>query len=876
MLLILRTLVFLIYFVAGSSFLHHKWINRPFGNRDYFYSLSSRVCLNPHQQAKLSSGSSLTYIPGIRQHHSTRIHAARYEYVSPTISMKEKRSKLPIRSLLIDNYDSYTYNLWQLLASVNGIPPLVIQNDQYSSWEELISELEGKFDNIVLSPGPGTPNNPADIGVSIDSILKCKAPLLGVCLGHQSIGLANGGSVIRAPEQMHGRLSKVYHDDAGLFQNIPNPFNVVRYHSLLVEDSLSANHDLLVTAKTSDGVIMGLKHKHKPIYGVQFHPESIATEYGRKVLENFYDITLSLSSSATSDCDKVMSLVADFQVRPVRTKLIRNIYVSEVPLAPSTTASSLFQHLYANQSASFWLDSAIAGISSDNAVSNISHSFMGCLDSRDDYSVEYYAADGERNEVVQRYAWGRDPSQLEHHGMQQNIFEYIHQRLELEKDVLTSYHRDYDAKKELASSMPWNLPGMMFGYIGYEARDAASQILHANQTLDGCFNYSATRSQSQSRQRPYAKELSHPLALFLCPSRYIVIDHTNHRAYVVTSTVSNISDPQQSRELAAELKQRINDFQTLNPTATHATNAAANERLRNPSGVLISNKSPKEYLEDIESSMESIRAGDTYEVCLTMQFDGEASINDSLKIYNRLRRHNAAPYACYLRYDPYRAYPQQQTDSSKSQELGLRNMPVDGFAVLCSSPERYLKITDGNLIETKPIKGTARRDKSDADSDAVIAYELEHDEKSRAENLMIVDLMRNDLGRICEIGSVHVPFMMKVESFASVHQLVTTIRGRLADNMNIADALVATFPGGSMTGAPKRRTMEIIDALEQRPRGIYSGTIGYISMNGAADLNIAIRTAYMADNQITVGSGGAIVILSDPKKVSYQYHVLVI
>jgi para-aminobenzoate synthetase len=259
------------------------------------------------------------------------------------------------------------------------------------------------------------------------------------------------------------------------------------------------------------------------------------------------------------------------------------------------------------------------------------------------------------------------------------------------------------------------------------------------------------------------------------------------------------------------------------------------------------------YMEMVERCQASLHSGDSYELCLTNMLRAPRTAGDAdpWSVYMQLRRRNPAPYAAFLDFS---AVPRQGRRASRV-----------GPVLCCSSPERFLRGTRDGALEAKPIKGTARRHPDDPKRDREAARRLLESEKDRAENLMIVDLLRNDLGRVAETGSVRVPGLMRLESFATVHQMVSTIVAQKRGRVGTGEVIRAAFPGGSMTGAPKVRSMAILDALEGGPRGVYSGSLGYISWSGAFDLNIVIRTAIFSDGEILVGAGGAIVVQSDPR-----------
>ncbi len=308
-----------------------------------------------------------------------------------------------------------------------------------------------------------------------------------------------------------------------------------------------------------------------------------------------------------------------------------------------------------------------------------------------------------------------------------------------------------------------------------------------------------------------------PDSLLLRVERFLAIDHLKDLLYIVGP-----------EEWADEIENRIAAIPAIEaaPPRWNRGRPAACFRLPH-----------EDYLERVRQCVALIEAGESYELCLTNQLCLRTDI-PALDYYETLRQINPAPYSAYLQFD--------------------------GIQVASTSPECFLRIDRGRKAESRPIKGTVRRGR-DAAEDERLRNLLANDERYRAENLMIVDLVRHDLSRVCEVGSVRVPRLMEVETYETVHQLVSTIEGRLRPDATTGDCLRALFPGGSMTGAPKLRSIELLDELEPGARGIYSGCIGFLGFNGTADLSIVIRTAVFQEGRVSLGVGGAIVAQSDPQ-----------
>ncbi|MCQ0987746.1 aminodeoxychorismate synthase component I [Jiella marina] len=244
-----------------------------------------------------------------------------------------------------------------------------------------------------------------------------------------------------------------------------------------------------------------------------------------------------------------------------------------------------------------------------------------------------------------------------------------------------------------------------------------------------------------------------------------------------------------------------------------------------------------DYRAGIERVREYIRDGDIFQANIAQTFQAKLpAAFDPFALYLRLRRSNAAPFGAYFDFGD--------------------------LQIASSSPERFVKLQDG-MVEARPIKGTAKRS-ADPAEDRALAETLLASEKDRAENVMIVDLLRNDIARVCTPDSVEVPVLCGLESYAAVHHLVSVVTGRLAEGYCATDLIAASFPGGSITGAPKIRAMDIITEIENTARGPYCGSMGYLGFDGTMDLNIAIRTVSFEAGRARLSAGGGITILSDP------------
>jgi para-aminobenzoate synthetase component 1 len=379
---------------------------------------------------------------------------------------------------------------------------------------------------------------------------------------------------------------------------------------------------------------------------------------------------------------------------------------------------------------------------------------------------------------------------------------------ELLRELIERYRKEADADFPMPT-------GGAVGYLSYDLFPKVEQIVH---TVEN--------------------DLGMPEMFFAFYDCVTVFEHHEGTAKLVLAPPT---------EAVGEIPQDIIDFwqgppveQKINSEKAGNGKADSTPAPRFSKHGLKPCQSRESYLASVRRVLEHIAAGDVYQVNFSQRFETDF-VGDPVEFYARLRQTSPAPFGACL-------FP-------------------DDFVVFSNSPERYLVIENG-YIETRPIKGTRPRGRDEAE-DRALARELAASEKDGAEHLMIVDLERNDLGRVCDYDTVHVPEFKIIESYANVHHMVSTVAGRVHPSRDLVDCITNSFPGGSITGAPKIRAIEIIDELELTARGVYCGSIGYIDFTGRVDLNIAIRTAVKHNGKLYFQVGGGIVADSDPEE-EYQ------
>jgi para-aminobenzoate synthetase len=691
-----------------------------------------------------------------------------------------------VRTLLVDNVDSYTYNLFQLIWQTYGVKPLIVRNDD----PRLLTPGELGVDAVVISPGPGDPARAEDVGLVPELLERWHGPVLGVCLGHQLLGLLAGGRVERAPHPEHGRIERIRHDGSPLFAGIPSPFAGVRYHSLHVVGGAARR-----LAWSADDVAQALEVPGKPWWGVQFHPESVASEFGDVLFRNFRELALQSAagasagrlSAASASAGRLSGAGASVgrlsgangdpaaPAAPPAASAPLVLSAAAVPFAAS--AQELFDALAAPGEDVVWLDSSTP---------------------EHDAARFLYLCWGERVEIDR----GAGESEL---------------------GAFAARFRS--AAIEGADAVPFGFRGGYAGWFGYEADQPMTTGPQAN------------------------------LSRWLEVRRFVAIDHAAATAWVVT--VGDRADAAERAAWAARAAEevaRLGDRDgagspsgrgRIQPAGGNEGPRSSAERRRAeieaPGAGLdvdaLVELGPAAYRAAVERAQEWLRAGESYEICLTTGIRLRAT-EPGPALYRRLRALNPAPFAAYAR--------------------------IGGIEVLSSSPELFLAIDAAGRAEARPMKGTAPRS-ADPVVDAANAAALARDPKTIAENLMIADLLRNDLGVLAARGSVRVPELMRVEAYAAAHQMVSVIEADVPRGIRSIDVVAACFPPGSMTGAPKVRTVELLRELEPSPRGVYSGVLGFIGFDGVTQLNVLIRTAVQHDGELSIGAGGAIVLASDPQ-----------
>ncbi|KAH0548620.1 hypothetical protein GP486_007836 [Trichoglossum hirsutum] len=721
------------------------------------------------------------------------------------------------RILFVDAYDSFSWNIVDLLQNLLSVEVFVIKTDAIFAEEEFLGLLRC-FDAVLVGPGPGNPNNKQDIGL-IDSLWKLEGkdilPILGICLGFQSLALSFGASIERLHLPQHGQVATVTHNGTSIFRNV-GTLRATLYHSLHARlcDQVSGSSagELWVSkhcplleplawnlhSRPDSPVLMGIKHVLKPFWGVQFHPESVCSnEECKEMIRNWYEDSLSWNFARNrSSLPEVPPFVfgrcrrgSYMNSRRTESTLLPRHYqvVTETLDQRSLTVSGICEILSLPKQDMIVLESASIrqGLGTHSIIGVLSGDYM-----RIEYSVE--------ESVVRLVYPSGTSSRVPLQGL--SVWEWL-------DDLIRGVQiTGGDSKVPF-----W---GGFMGVFSYEM---------------GLQKYLA----------PSRKGNAPDVSLALV-QRSVVFDHQQQHIYI-QSIIEDDSWPKEVAKLLSSSGSFCRAQPRLQPEARNALDCYS----KNATACL-----PDEeiYKANVRQAQEFLSAGDSYQLCLT---DETVITMPSSKdpyipwhLYNLLCERNPAPFAAYV---------------------SLGNLKI-----LSSSPEQFFRRQRQGHCSLRPMKGTVKKsaEMTRRKAEAILATP-----KESAENLMIADLIRHDLNSAMKTEAVvTVPELMVVEDFHTVYSMSSRINAIIPDSTpkervpTALEALRECLPPGSMTGAPKKRSCEILSNLENRPRQVYSGVLGYLDFGGAAQFSVLIRSVFKSEEENVdtwrIGAGGAVTILS--------------
>jgi para-aminobenzoate synthetase len=862
--------------------------------------------------------------------------------------------------LFIDAYDSFSNNIVSLLETTLDAYVRTIKIDDPALSSELALQEElSHYAAVVCGPGPGHPGNEKDVGI-IRRMWRLQEramlPVLGICLGFQSLCMEFGAEVKRLNGPQHGIIRRVTHvgesDVKGrktIFDGVGR-IHATHYQSLHAHvgqdskfddlwkstkfDAPATCPDLLPLAwaeweggELNDSgikdnkILVGVQHKTKPFWALQYHPESICTNAeSRKVIFNWFQTAqdwnrtkreqpinletplhggLSIRESLLHRCERIFSLGISSENKDTTAKLLEtdlgNSYKCRIITLPDyMSVPDIVESIQDLRQSQIILDSSNANERLDGSADVRGRYSIVGLDIDDCWRFEHTAGES----TIRIFGPDRDfaspyPADLRPFG---RVWSFLASFLE--KRRIQDGHKDspfwggfmgyttyemglesINVKSTARKEMVHKRPDLCFAWITRSlVFDHVKGLMYLQELSFDSFGGSSLWMDNMALK---LEAISQPQPIHLTKSVVSLFDQKYDEPISANASSSDLpaSTLTESTMHSRSIKSRTQETSISScpsPGSISLISQSSSPLLEKPfsePSIIITAPSNSEYESKVRLCQDYIRAGDSYELCLTDQttvqrhlarnvpdhFNHPSGPFSSWSLYRRLRARQPAPFASYI--------------------------TLGGSTLISSSPERFLTWSSSGEFELRPMKGTVR--KTPEVCTLAQAKKLLDVPKEKAENLMIVDLVRHDLHGVCGAGNVQVPRLMVVEEYKSVFQMISIVKGNLVPPLSVSseskgrnnysgiDVLAASLPPGSMTGAPKKRSCEILQEIEGKERGLYSGVVGYMDIGGRGDWSVTIRSMFGWDDELVrdedggvkteiwhVGAGGAVTILS--------------